>query len=321
MSKRNFIIQNRLTIQDQLSVKVYLQEISSNKECLPLPTADELNLFKELKETGDIKTQLRLFLANTRWVVTIAKQYENNKAKLSDLINEGNIGMLTAMSKFDPTLGFKFITFATPYIRREINTYLNQTLADIVQPVNRKRINTLIKQATKILIKSGIDEPTVDDIVDKYMEIKEKKDPVIDVNYVVEMNMQSSGFISASTTLSHDMDVDLSSTFMSTSDYNADNKIVKSEKINEIENALASILTEREKNVVMLHFGINRDEPLTLEQVADVLSYTRERIGQILKDAIKKLSNHRQLMFSILGSSSDKSHKYESNFSHESVNI
>lgn len=307
MSKRNFTIQNRLTIQDQLSVKVYLQEINSNKQCLPLSTADELNLFKELKETGDKKLQERLFLANTRWVVTIAKQYENTKTKLGDLINEGNIGMLTAMKKFDPSLGYKFITFATPYIRREINTYLNQTLADIVQPVNRKRINTLLKQATKTLIKSGIDEPTVEDIVDKYMEIKEKKDPIIDVNYVVEMNMQSTGFVSASTTLSHDTDNDLSSTFMSGSDYNADKDIVEFEKRNEIENALASVLTEREKNVVMLHYGINQDEALTLEQVADILSYTRERIGQILKDAIKKLTNHKQLMFSLLGSSRDKS--------------
>lgn len=317
MSKRNFTIQNKLTIQDQLSVKVYLQEINSNKQCLPLSTAEELNLFKELKETGDKKLQERLFLANTRWIVTIAKQYENTKTKLGDLINEGNIGMLTAMEKFDPTLGFKFITFATPYIRREINTYLNQTLADIVQPVNRKRINTLLKQATKTLIKSGIDEPTVEDIVDKYMEIKEKKDPIIDVNYVVEMNMQSNGFVSASTTLSHDMDVDLSSTFMSSSDYNADHKIIKTEKSNEIEKALASILTEREKNVVMLHYGINQDEALTLEQVSDKLNYTRERIGQILKDALKKLVNHKPLMFSILGSTTDKSQMNE----YESINI
>jgi len=313
MSKRNFTIQNKLTIQDQLSVKVYLQEINSNKQCLPLSTAEELNLFKELKETGDKKLQERLFLANTRWVVTIAKQYENTKTKLGDLINEGNIGMLTAMEKFDPTLGFKFITFATPYIRREINTYLNQTLADIVQPVNRKRINTLLKQATKTLIKSGIDEPTVEDIVDKYMEIKEKKDPIIDVNYVVEMNMQSNGFVSASTTLSHDMDVDLASTFMSGSEYNADNNITQNEKQNEIEKALSNILNEREKNVVMLHFGINKEEALTLEQVADVLSYTRERIGQILQGALKKLANHRQLMFSILGSSRDKTQYNEHN--------
>lgn len=316
MSKRNFTIQNKLTNQDQLSVKVYLQEINSNKLCLPLSLADELEMFKELKRTGDTKLQERLFLANTRWVVTIAKQYENDKAKLGDLINEGNIGMIKAMEKFDPELGFKFITFATNHIRREINTYTNQVLADIVQPVNRKRIVKLLKDATKILVKLGDAEPTVEDIVDKYMEIKEKNDPIIDVNYVVEMNSQSNGFISASTTLSHDTENDLSSTFMSTSDYDADSDIVEFEKRNEIDNALSSILNEREKNVVMLHFGINQDEALTLEQVADKLSYTRERIGQILQGAIKKLANHKQLMFSILGSSKDKSQVNE----HTSMN-
>ena len=307
MSKRNFIIQNKLTNQDQLSVKVYLQEINSNKHCLPIPLAQELEMFKELKRTGDKKMKDRLMLANLRWVITIAKQYENNKTLLEDLINEGNIGMEKAMHKFDPELGFKFITFATSHIRREINTYTNQVLADIVQPVNRKRIAKLLKDATKMLNKQGNFEPTVEEMVDLYMEIKEKKDPVIDVNYVVEMNSQSNGFISASTTMSHDMDIDLASTFVSSSDYNADNNITQNEKQNEIENALANILNEREKNVVMLHFGINKEEALTLEQVADILSYTRERIGQILQGALKKLANHKQLMFSILGSSRDKS--------------
>lgn len=306
MAIKNFTIQNKLTNQDQLSVKVYLQELNSNKHCLPIPLVDELEMFKELKKTGDKKLQERLFLANTRWVITIAKQYENEKAKLGDLINEGNIGMIKAMSKFDPSLGYKFITFATDYIRREINTYVNQTLADVVQPVNRKRISKLLKEAEMTLKKQGNDDPSVDDIVELYTQIKEKNDPVIDVNYVVEMYNYSKGFVSASTTLSNDNDNTLEGTFVSNSEYNADNAIVEEERKNEIHKVLSSILNEKEKNVIVLHFGIDTNESLTLEQVAEKMNYTRERIGQILQGALKKLSNHKQLMFSILGSSKGK---------------
>ena len=311
--QQKFNVQNKLTIFDQDSIRLYLQELRTDPETTPLSKEDEYKLFAEYQMTGSKKIKERLIKANLRWIVTVAKQYTYPKARLEDLINEGSIGMITAIDKFDLSRGKRFTTFATNYIRLYINAYINEILSDIVQPANRFKINSLLKAAKVQLNLIGIVEPTDEELVDQYMTIKDAKDPVLTTVLLQEIRNNSKSFVSSHATLSGTEDFELQDTFKTTSDFNTDNNIVTTEKKESIVKTLTQLLGERDANIVMLHFGLNGNDEMTLEQIADRMGYTRERIGQLVQNCIKKLTPHKKLMFELLGSSKETSHSVETN--------
>lgn len=315
MSRKNLNIQNKLTIIDQVSIGKYLQELNTDKNSMPLTPDMEHKLFVEYKKTGNRAIKDRLITANLRWVITIAKQFSYPKARLEDLLNEGNIGLIKAFDKFDPTRGTTFLTFATWYIRQEISIFINDTLSDMVQPANRYRINRIIARAERILRSSGNDSPTSEQLVDMYMEMKESTDPVLTVVDYNEIKMQTRGFVSMEQQLA-DTDGDdmtLGSTFKAGHTYAADYDVNKNERQLEIVKLLSVCLTEREKTIVEYSFGLNGREEKTLDQVSDIMYITRERVGQLLHGSLRKLKDYKDVVFESCGSQKDTVHSIEAN--------
>ena len=296
MSRKNMIIQNKLTIIDQQSIGKYLQELNVNKETLTLTPAEEYNLFVEYKSTGNPKIKERLIIANLRWVITIAKQFNYPKARLEDLISEGNIGLMKAFDKFDTTRGARFLTFATWYIRQEIKLFIDDVLSDVVQPANRYRINRLIAHAELMLRKAGDETPSTEALIEVYMKIKEKTDPVLSVADYNEIRTQTKGFVSMETEIggsTGDDEMTLASTFKNEPKYAPDAAIVKSDKDYEIRQLLGTCLSPREKEIVEYSFGLNNREEMTLDQLSNLIGITRERVGQLLQGSLIKLKIHK----------------------------
>lgn len=303
MSRKNLNIQNKLTIIDQESIGKYLQELNVDKNTVPITPAMENQLFVQYKLTGDKAIKDRLIKANLRWVVTIAKQFSYPKARLEDLINEGNIGMIKAIDKFDAGRGTSFLTFATWYIRQEINMYINDTLSDVVQPANRYRINRIIVKAEAILRAKGNDNPTSQDLIEVYSAIKESTDPILTVADYNEIKTQSKGFVSMETQLPgvDGEEMNLAGTFKSGMDYAPDYAIKVADKNYEINQLLNACLSGREKEIVEYSFGLNSREEKTLDQVSDIIGLTRERVGQLLQGSLVKLKEHKSKVRELCG--------------------
>lgn len=295
MSRKNLNIQNKLTIIDQHSIGKYLQELNVDKGTVPITPTMEHDLFVEYKLTGDKKIKDRLTTANLRWVVTIAKQFNFPKARLEDLINEGNIGMIRAIDKFDPTRGTSFLTFATWYIRQEINMYINDTLSDVVQPANRYRINKLVNKAEAILRAGGDESPSNEELIEVYLRIKESTDPILTVADYNEIKTQSKGFVSMETQIAgvDGEDMNLASTFKASADYATDYEFSKADKNYEINVMLKSCLTAREREIVEYSFGLNGKDEKTLDQISEIIVLTRERVGQLLQGSLEKMKKQK----------------------------
>lgn len=311
MNKKIFT-QAKLTIIDQLSIKQYLSEMSKDKYA-PITREKEITLFEDFRKTGNSKTKELIINANMRWVISVAKQYDYPKIRFEDLINEGNIGMIHAIDKFDHNRGVSFYNFATLYIRTALTQFVNETAADISQPANRKTINNLLKTAKMQFINEGNHQPSDEELLERYSIIKEKTHPVLSYSLLQEIKHNTQGFVSASTTLNaKDMEnVELQETFKSGNEYNADYVITLSEKQLEINQLLSKVLSEKEKQIIELSFGLNGCEAKTLEQISEINGLTRERCGQLLKNSLKTLKKHKQLMFELLGAGKDSIHSIE----------
>jgi len=290
---------------DDLSLGLYLKEISSNAKYNPLNRADEYELFNNYIKTKCKKIKREIIERNIRYVISVSKTYITNKSKLQDLINEGNIGMIEAIDTFDPSFGFGFITYAKRYIMRQLFEYTSTINVDIVQPASRPRTNKLIREVISDLAYIGIFEPSIEQIIEQYDIIKNKTDVKLDAVLYLEIINNTKGFISSTTKIGDSLE--LGDNFKSVDEYSADYEIAKNEKNIILHSTLSNILNDREKNVLSEYVGLLDDESKTLEQIAYSLSLTRERTGQILNSAIKKLKPHKKLLYELLGSSI---HKY-----------
>lgn len=298
------------------SLQQYLSEINK-KDLAPLTSAQEYELFHEyhsVKGTDPIRAlQIRnkIVGSNLRFVITIAKQYEYPKAKREDLVSEGNIGLFRAFDKFDYLRGYRFLTFANYYINLQINDYIKTVLADIVQPGNRQRVETLMNKAEMILRKKGNHTPTYDQLIEVYNTIKDPTDLQLDVRSYNEIKMQKKDFSSMSQTLGHDNDGDmtLGDTFRSNVENNADYEINKEETKMELDNLLHRALNPLEIEIVEFKLGLNGKEQKTLEQIADIIDrqpkYTRARIGQIYEKALEKLREHKNKVKELCGAANN----------------
>ncbi|MBT4483075.1 MAG: RNA polymerase sigma factor RpoD/SigA [Candidatus Latescibacteria bacterium] len=262
------------TREDQ-SLDKYLQEIG---EVDLLKPADEVILAQQIKQ-GSQEALEMLTKANLRFVVSVAKQYQNQGLSLGDLINEGNLGLIKAAKRFDETKGFKFISYAVWWIRQAILQALAEQSRIVRLPLNRVGALHKIGKTSSGLDQEFGREPSANEIAD---ELEMSPYEVMDTLKI------SSRHLSLDAPFNDGEDNRLLDVLEDRFQPSPDQKLLKDSLKKEIEKAL-STLTEREAEVISLYFGINRDHSLTLEEIGLKFKLTRERVRQIKEKAIKRL--------------------------------
>ncbi|MDZ7269135.1 MAG: sigma-70 family RNA polymerase sigma factor [candidate division KSB1 bacterium] len=257
------------------SLEKYLQEISE----VPLLSPEaEIELAKRIKK-GDEEALEKLTKANLRFVVSVAKQYQNQGLSLGDLINEGNLGLIKAASRFDETRGFKFISYAVWWIRQSILQALAEQSRVVRLPLNRVGALNKIGKALSSLEQEFEREPSAHEIADK----------VEMTPYEVSDTLKISGkHVSLDAPFNQDEESRLLDVLENEEMPSPDNNLMSESLRIEVERALET-LTEREAEVVKLYFGLGREHPLTLEEIGELFKLTRERVRQIKEKAIKRL--------------------------------
>lgn len=261
--------------RSEQSLERYLQEIGE----VPLLTPDEeIELAKRIKK-GDHEALEKLTKANLRFVVSVAKQYQNQGLSLGDLINEGNLGLIKAANRFDETRGFKFISYAVWWIRQSILQALAEQSRVVRLPLNRVGALNKIGKALSALEQEFEREPSHDEIADE-----------LDMTpHEVSDTLKISGkHLSLDAPFNHDEESRLLDVLASQELPSPDNHLIRESLKIEVERALAS-LTPREAEVVKLYFGLGREHPLTLEEIGERFNLTRERVRQIKEKAIRRL--------------------------------
>jgi RNA polymerase primary sigma factor len=260
------------------SLNEYLKEIS--RENL-LSAEEEVELTKIMRSKG-VKAQKakeRMIKSNLRFVVSVAKQYKNQGLSFNDLINEGNLGLIKAASRFDETKGYKFISYAVWWIRQSILQALAEQSRVVRLPSNKISVLNKIHKTRSALQNKFEREPTMEEIAG-IMETSEDE---------IYNTLKISGqHLSIDSPIKDGEDNRLIDVLKSDQSPQPDSDITDFSLSVEIERALAS-LSSREKEVITMYFGIDRYEPLTLEEIGQELSLTRERIRQIKEKALQRL--------------------------------
>lgn len=272
-------IDNNNFYTDSDSVNVYLREIGS----LPLLKAEEEKAIAIAAKKGDEKARKKLIESNLRLVVSIAKHFVYHGLSLLDLIQEGNLGLMKAVEKFDPYKGFKFSTYATWWIRQAITRALADNANTIRIPVHVHELIVKINRTKKILTMTNSGEPS-DEEVAKYLNI--------DVAKIEEAKLitEKTNLISLDTPIKSDGDREDSviGDFIPSTDDDPEEIAYKMALEETIKEVLAT-LTPREQKVLELRFGLNDNKIFTLDEIGQMLCVTRERIRQIENKAIRKI--------------------------------
>ena len=256
-------------------VKVYLKEIGS----VPLLSSEEeMELAKRTAE-GDEKAKKRLSEANLRLVVSIAKRYLGRGMHFLDLIQEGNLGLIKAVEKFDYTRGFKFSTYATWWIRQAITRAIADQARTIRIPVHMVETMNKVKRVSGQLLHSNGQEPTPEEVA------QELKIPVEKVREILKASQDP---VSLETPIGEEDDSHLGD-FIPDNDAPAPAEQASHTLLKEQLLEVLDTLTPREKKVLQMRFGIDNGRPRTLEEVGKVFDVTRERIRQIEAKALRKL--------------------------------
>ncbi|MEP6514328.1 MAG: sigma-70 family RNA polymerase sigma factor [Parafilimonas sp.] len=278
MSLRQLKITKSITNRESQSLEKYLLEIS--KLALVHPD-DEAALTKKIK-SGDERALEKLIKANLRFVVSVAKQYQNQGLSLCDLINEGNIGLLKAASKFDETKGFKFISYAVWWIRQSIMQALAEQSRIVRLPANKVDLTKKLNRAFQLLEQEYEREPTPEELAE-FLEI-EKDEIVAALNAV-------SRHISVDNPSPNHEEFTLVDVLENPNAERADMQLTHCESMQKDIERLLHVLTEKQKNVLCYFFGIGVEYPLTLEDIGQHFHLTRERVRQIKDKAIDKLKS------------------------------
>jgi RNA polymerase primary sigma factor len=274
---RQLKITKQVTNRDTPSLDKYLQEIGKVELITP---EDEVNLARRIK-SGDREALARLVKANLRFVVSVAKQYQNQGMTLPDLINEGNLGLMKAAQRFDETRGFKFISYAVWWIRQAILQSLAEQARIVRLPVNKIGSINRINRAFAKLEQEYEREPSSQEIAELLeMAPDEVKDALKTNGRTVSMDAP----------ISSEEDNTMYDVIQNADAPSPDRTLINESLSYEIERAL-STLSQREAKVLKLYFGINLKHPFTLEEIGEELSLTRERVRQIKEKAIKRIQH------------------------------
>lgn len=285
---RQLKITKSITNRESASLDKYLQEIG--KEEL-ITVEEEVELAQRIKK-GDRNALEKLTRANLRFVVSVAKQYQNQGLSLPDLINEGNLGLIKAAEKFDETRGFKFISYAVWWIRQSILQALAEQSRIVRLPLNQVGSLNKINKAFSKFEQKFERTPSPEELADALELPKEKVSDTLRV---------SGRHVSVDAPFVDGEDNSLLDVLPNNDSPNADRSLLNESLIREIERALAT-LTERERDIIKLFFGIGIQE-MTLEEIGEQFGLTRERVRQIKEKAIRRLrhTSRSRLLKSYLG--------------------
>ena len=262
---------------DNEVLSIYLREINR----IPLISHDEEYELAVKAKSGDRKAREKLLNANLRFVVSVAKKFRGQGLPLSDLINEGNIGLITALDKFEPEKGYHFISYAVWWIRQSIMKALSEKGRAVRLPLNRTNELMQIQKAQKAI-----------------MHDKETSDPSVDD--IAEMTGLDKALINNLLSVSHEMvsfdspikkGEESDTTFGDFIEDDADgpeNQVVDSSLKSDVR-ALLTVLSDKERDIITRRFGLDGEEPMSLKEIGDVYGLTKERIRQIEKRALERL--------------------------------
>ncbi|MCS7018798.1 MAG: sigma-70 family RNA polymerase sigma factor [Cytophagales bacterium] len=272
---RQLKISKQITNRETQSLDKYLQEIGKVDLLDP---DEEVELAKRIKE-NDAQALERLTKANLRFVVSVAKQYQNQGLSLGDLINEGNLGLIKAAQRFDETRGFKFISYAVWWIRQSILQALAEQSRIVRLPLNRVGSLNKIAKTFSELEQKYEREPSPEELAE-VMEMT-----IGEVNETIKI---SGRHVSVDAPFKPDEENTLLDVIESGDAHRPDVNLMSDSLRREVQRAL-STLTPREADVVTLYFGLNGENALTLEEIGEKFDLTRERVRQIKEKAIRRL--------------------------------
>ncbi len=281
MSMRQLKITKSITNRESQSLEKYLQEIGKVELIQP---EEEVRLAVQIR-TGDQRALDRLVKSNLRFVVSVAKQYQNQGLTLSDLINEGNLGLIKAALRFDETRGFKFISYAVWWIRQSILQSLAEQSRIVRLPLNKVGLTNRISKAYQQLEQEFEREPTTEELAE-----------LLDLPLEEVTATMSAGFrhVSMDTPLMDGEGGTIMDLMENTNTAGTDDRLVYHESLHkEIERSLQT-LTDRQKTVLCYFFGIGVDHALSLEDIGVRFNLTRERVRQIKDKAITKLRSAKR---------------------------
>jgi len=286
---RALVITNTITRRDEKSLEKYFNEISRYGVLSP---EEELDMFKKIKMEDEDALQ-KIVNHNLRFVVSVSKQYQGLGLSLGDLINEGNLGLIKAATRFDETKGFKFISYAVWWIRQSILQALNEKSRKIRLPLNHQsNVSKIISKRTELLQKMER-EPTMEELAEETGFSEE----------VVRKSLQSyKKCRSLDAPVDEDSDTSLSGLMEDKQVERPDYDLAYNESIHIQAQQLLDILPPREASVLKLFFGIDRKYPMNLGEISETMGISRERVRQIKDrglDILRKASKRSALEFSL----------------------
>ena len=286
---RQLKISKSITNRETASLDKYLQDIG--KEEL-ITTDEEVQLAQRIR-AGDQQALEKLCKANLRFVVSVAKQYQNQGLSLPDLINEGNLGLIKAARRFDETRGFKFISYAVWWIRQSILQALAEQSRIVRLPLNQVGSLSKMNKVSSRLEQRFERPPSADEIATE-MEISEHK--------VEETLRISTRTISMDAPLEQDDDLRFLDVFVSEDAPGTDEDLIRESLAREVQRSL-STLAKKEREIINLFYGIGVPHNYTLEEIGDMFDLTRERVRQIKEKALRRLkhSSRSKLLKAYLG--------------------
>lgn len=290
MSMRQLKITKSITNRESQSLEKYLQEIGKVEL---ISAEDEVKLAERIRN-GDQAALEKLTKANLRFVVSVAKQYQNQGLTLPDLINEGNLGLIKAAQRFDETRGFKFISYAVWWIRQSILQALAEQSRIVRLPLNKVGLTNRISKAFSQLEQEFEREPTPEELA-TFLNIETEE--------VAATLGVAARHVSVDQPLAEGEEGTLIDVLENYDSPRADSQMVVNDSLKtEIERSL-SMLTDRQREVIEYFFGIGIDQPMSLEDIGEKFSLTRERVRQIKDKAISRLrsASRSDLLKSFLG--------------------
>jgi RNA polymerase primary sigma factor len=286
---RQLKINKLITNRDSQSVDKYLADISKEG----MITAEEEAILAQKIRDGDQRALEKLVISNLRFVVSVAKQYQNQGLTLSDLINEGNVGLIKAAGRFDETRGFKFISYAVWWIRQSIAQAIAVNSRMVRLPLNKVSAMNKIRKAGARLEQVFEREPSIEEIA-VALDMREDE---------IRVTMEASGrHISTDSSLSGTEDMTLIDVLENKESPRPDGILMAASLSTEIKRALSN-LSPRESETIILFYGIGLEHPLTLDEIGYKQGITRERVRQIKEKAIRRLrvSSRSKLLKAYLG--------------------
>ena len=286
---RQLKISKSITNRETASLDKYLQDIG--KEEL-ITAEEEVSLAQRIKQ-GDQEALEKMCKANLRFVVSVAKQYQNQGLNLPDLINEGNLGLIKAARRFDETRGFKFISYAVWWIRQSILQALAEQARIVRLPLNQVGSLSKVNKASSRLEQIYQRAPSAEEIA-KEMDLPRHK--------VEEALKISTRTLSMDAPLDQDEEMRFIDVFVPDDTPGTDDMLLKESLAAEIQRSL-STLTEKEREIINMFYGIGYPHSYTLEEIGDMFDLTRERVRQIKEKAIRRLkhSSRSKLLKAYLG--------------------